>query len=146
MKAMFSRIVDKIEQADATVYFDGACSPNPGKMGLGVFVSTDHGLTIDAFFSPKKPGTNNIAEWMALRYAVKLCIRNDLRRVVFVGDSLIVVNQVNGKWEICDSLFPYYQRCLRDIEKLEQAMVIWIPRKLNTIADGLARKALCVKS
>ena len=51
------------------IHFDGGCGPtNPGNMTGGVYCPTNQARYKFAFGH----GTNNIAEWMALREALRL--------------------------------------------------------------------------
>ena len=73
------------------VYFDGACRPNPGPMmtavvaGGRLFRRDDLGC-----------GDNNDAEWLALLHALEAARTLGLAEVTLLGDSAMVVNQVNG--------------------------------------------------
>jgi ribonuclease HI len=44
-------------------------------------------------------GTNNVAEWLALIYAMRIAISLGQTDVEIVGDSMLVVNQANGTWQ-----------------------------------------------
>ncbi len=74
------------------IYFDGGCRPNPGKMEIAVVVRGvthirgDHG-----------PGTNNEAEWLALLHALEIARSMDVRDIVLLGDSAMVVAQANHR-------------------------------------------------
>ena len=79
------------------IYVDGGCSGNPGPMRIAMF-SED--LSIKTVLDNGN-GTNNIAEYHALIYA--LAIAQHLEdNVVIKSDSKLVVEQVNGNWKVKD--------------------------------------------
>ena len=79
------------------IYVDGACSGNPGPTRIAVF-SEDFGIKT---VLDDGNGTNNIAEYHALIYA--LAIAQHLEdNVVIKSDSKLVVEQVNGNWKVKD--------------------------------------------
>ena len=79
------------------IYVDGACSGNPGPMRIAVF-SDD--LKIETVM-PILSGTNNIAEYRALIYALAIAqsIEDD---IIIKSDSKLVVEQVKGNWKVKD--------------------------------------------
>jgi ribonuclease HI len=49
-------------------------------------------------------GTNNIAEWSALVWAVIWAKDNGIQKAVIFGDSQLVINQASGLWKINNQL------------------------------------------
>ncbi len=90
--------------ARTKIYFDGGCRPNPGPMETAVVRSgVRHirtGLAI---------GGSSEAEWLALTHAAELAIAQELDDVVFVGDSLLVINQAKGAWKCRSAELREYQ-------------------------------------
>lgn len=80
------------------IFFDGGCQPNPGMMEVGVVAAGE-------FYHEKElgHGTNNVAEWLALLYAMSVAKNLGQDDVEIVGDSMLVVNQANGTWK-CKAL------------------------------------------
>ena len=80
------------------IYVDGACSGNPGKSRIAVY-SDDFDLRI---VNDVGEGTNNIAEYRALIYALAIAqhLEDD---IVIKSDSKLVVEQVNGNWKVKNS-------------------------------------------
>jgi len=57
------------------IYADGACQPNPGECGSGIVVYKDN-VVRRLFYGNYQPmATNNVAELMALEYAIVLAIK-----------------------------------------------------------------------
>ena len=92
--------------------------------------------------------TNNVAEYAALGNGLKQVIGMGVsgEYVECVGDSQLVVNQVNGVWECRDERL---KKCLArvveliaEVEKQGNTVgVLWLPREQNAAADGQAQAA-----
>lgn len=74
------------------IYFDGGCRPNPGKMETAVVVRGVAHICDDC-----GPGTNNEAEWLAILHALEIAQAMELRDIVLLGDSAMVVAQANHR-------------------------------------------------
>lgn len=103
-----------------TIYFDGGCAPNPGKMSAGIVVCRP-GMPRQAFKNPDLGyGTNNLAEWAAFIWAVSWAKDNGIKECLFIGDSLLVVNQAQKVWRIKDSniavLFEEFKQVSKGME------------------------------
>jgi ribonuclease HI len=84
------------------VYTDGACTGNPGPMGIGV-------VLLDPLADPTANqtrrelseflgfGTNNIAELTAILRGLQLCPRN--RPVVIYSDSAYAIGLLSQSWK-----------------------------------------------
>lgn len=132
------------------VYSDGACLGNPGPMGVGVWVP-DFSIEIADFIGR---GTNNIAEWTALKYAVNVVLyklkadpeKIAGKHIVFNLDSELVVKQVNGEYNVNDitllNIAKEVKSGLRELENSCGTNVKWIPRESNKKADELSKRAV----
>jgi ribonuclease HI len=63
------------------------------------------------------PGTSNQAEYISLIIALRWCLENDVKNIVVMMDSLLVVNQLLGNWE-CKN--DGLRRLLKKVKKLER--------------------------
>lgn len=81
-----------MRRARLKLFFDGGCRPNPGRMETAVVVRGVTHVETDAGH-----GTSNDAEWLALIHALAIAERLDADNILIVGDSLLVVDQVNGR-------------------------------------------------
>lgn len=120
------------------IYTDGASRGNPGRASGGVVVgSVKFGVCFE-------PTTNNIAEYRALIYALKEATLQKLPDIEIFSDSLLMVNQINRKWEVKDGdlreLWIVVQHFLR--HNFDSWTITHIPREENTEADRLANEAL----
>ncbi|WP_309611755.1 reverse transcriptase-like protein [Sphingomonas sp.] len=78
--------------AGVKVYFDGGCRSGPVGMETAVVVRGRCRLQRDL-----GPGTSLDAEWLALICAVEVACELELGNPLFLGDSLVVVGQANGR-------------------------------------------------
>lgn len=77
------------------------------------------------------PLTNNELEYLALIYCIEYC-RNvySKKKVEIKVDSLLVANQINGKWRVTtEHLIALYERCMKLLTK--NISVSWISRDFN---------------
>lgn len=86
------------------IYFDGSrCKKG---RGVGIISNISQVVTIPYSFKISFPCTNNNVEYEALILAIKTTIKLKLRRVKFIGDSFLVMNQVKGFFQCRE---PYYK-------------------------------------
>lgn len=75
--------------------------------------------------------TNNELEYLALVYALQYITNNYKRRnITIYSDSLLVVNQINGKWRITTpTLLPIWNKCMKMVT--DKIKIKWISRDFN---------------
>ncbi|XP_060179392.1 uncharacterized protein LOC132609432 [Lycium barbarum] len=83
--------------------------------------------------------TNNMAKYEACILGLRLAIDMGIQELLVLGDSDLLVHQVQGEWETRDlKLIPYHQ-CLQDLcRRFITVKFKHIPRIHNEIADALA--------
>ncbi|NPC92715.1 reverse transcriptase-like protein [Bacillus sp. WMMC1349] len=134
------------EPDEITVFFDGSYDKESQLAGLGIVIY--YSLNGERYRLRKNKNfrltTNNEAEYAALYEAL-----NELRdlgagrnSVIIKGDSLVVLNQLEGNWPCYD---PIHTNWLDKIERQLQQLklsptYIQISRSENKEADQLARK------
>jgi len=130
-------------------YFDGACEPkNPGgKIGAGVYITDGINEFTDSIYLEAKPtNTNNIAEYMAFIFVLKLMKNKSGDRINIYGDSMLVVNQMNGEWQIKHGAYRDYalkaKPMLEELKKKNTISISWISREQNEKADYQSMKAI----
>jgi ribonuclease HI len=130
-------------------YFDGACEPrNPGgKIGAGVYITDGQKEFADNLFIPAKPeNTNNIAEYSAFIKILELMKNKSGDKIEIFGDSMLVVNQMNGSWQIKQGAYREYalkaKPLLSELKRNNQVTITWIPREQNEKADYQSMKAI----
>lgn len=128
------------------VFVDGACSGNPGPMGIGcVFLKNKQKKMEHSEYIGD--GTNNIAELAAIEFALDECIkRNGTRRSVkeylmIYSDSMYSINSLIGKWN-GDRNIAMINRIKVKMRKFDRLRLIHIPRcstEHHRLADTLAK-------
>ena len=121
------------------IYIDGACLGNPGLSGAGMVAFDGEGNELWRESIHLGEMTNNMAEYEALVRALRK-VDHSPKAVIIYTDSLLVANQVLGKYRLkSEGLKPYLEEALRLIRALPQLTVKYIPREGNRIADKLAK-------
>jgi ribonuclease HI len=130
-------------------YFDGACEPkNPGgKMGMGIYITDgEKEFGSNTFVAAKPENTNNIAEYSAFIMILDLMKNKTGEQIDIFGDSMLVINQMNGEWQIKSG--AYRESALRakvlltELKKKNNITIKWIPREQNEKADFQSMKAI----
>ena len=115
---------------------------NPGEASIGVSIQNDE-QEVDTIAKKIGVATNNVAEYEGLRTALDYCDKNNLKNVQIYLDSLLVVQQVNGKYKVkSKNLKDLYNQCTDLIEKIDNLEIHHVPREQNKRADELANIAL----
>ena len=124
------------------IYCDGASRSNPGAASIGISIQNDE-QEVDTIAKKIGVATNNVAEYEGLRTALDYCDKNNLKDVQIYLDSLLVVQQVNGKYKVkSKNLKDLYNQCTDLIEKIDNLEIHHVPREQNKRADELANIAL----
>ena len=128
----------------ATVYIDGASRGNPGPAGIGYYIISENGEVLKRGGEFIGFASSRVAEYYALKEGIEQAIELGLKSVKFVGDNLMMINQMNGIYRIKNrDLVPIYD----DIQKLlkenfETVAFIHVKRELNQEADKEAGRAI----
>jgi len=121
----------------ATVYVDGGSRGNPGPAGIGYYIIGENGEVLRRGGEFIGFATSRVAEYYALKEGVEQAIELGLKNVKFIGDNLMMINQMNGVYKIKNrDLLPIYA----DIRKLiadnfEAVTFEHVKRESNSQAD-----------
>ncbi len=140
-QAVFPRLVQ--------VHFDGACAPPRGG-GVATYGFTIEGAGFDyeeggLAVAPWSPtATNNVAEYAAAIHALEWLLRHEYTgSVLLLGDSQLVVRQMNGEYEVrAEHLKAYHQHLRQLISRFQEVRFAWVRREENQRADLLTKSAL----
>lgn len=139
----------KEEPHDITVYFDGGFDQATKKSGLGAVIyykqnNRNYRMRKNALV--EQLVSNNEAEYAALHLSMQELEALGVSRlpVTFIGDSQVVVNQLNDEWPCFE---PELNKWMDRVEEIADRMRIkptyqLIPRTKNKEADQLADQAL----
>ena len=123
--------------------FDGACRGNPGPCGAGYIIYNNNDIVYKGNQFVAEYNTNNFAEYSALILGIKKCIELNIKDVNIMGDSLLVIQQVNKKYKISSSnLLPAHNAIIALLERFDKYTLKHIPREENKEADKLANEAI----
>jgi len=121
---------------------DGGARGNPGPSAIGVVISD--GETVLFKHHAKIPnGTNNQAEYFALKEGLEICLKFGVRILLVKMDSELVVKQINREYKIKDvTLKSIAAEIFELTRQFESFKLAHIPRNQNKIADCLVNYAL----
>ncbi len=123
----------------ADVWFDGACSGNPGPMGAGALVVVD-GRRVEYRDGPGV-GTNNEAEYLGLIGGLRTALELGADAVTVRGDSQLVLRHLEGRYRVkAENLKPLYREAMDLLGRFSAHALEWVPRDQNAVADRLARE------
>jgi ribonuclease HI len=135
------------------LYFDGASRHNPhGPAGCGwaLYEMDRHGavggLVDEGSQYLGYNVSNNQAEYQGLEDGLDYVYENISCNGLYIrGDSEIVINQINGVYEVrSENVRPYYRAAMQSLRRCgcEYWSAKWVPRNENWRADNLANKAI----
>ncbi len=125
-----------------TAHIDGASRGNPGPAGYGVYMTTERGeiIEISGYLGPT---TNNVAEYSGLLEALAVAREEGATEVEIVSDSLLLVNQMLGKYRVKHAnLVPLYQKARLMVHEFRRFSIRHTLRAGNKEADRLANMAV----
>ena len=126
-----------------TLYADGAARGNPGQAGSGAALVDEHGDVVAEVMRFLGHTTNNVAEYTALIIGLEEARRRGIEELDVRMDSLLVVEQMRGKWKIKHpNLVPLAARAIRLLSEFQHVDIRHIPRERNAIADALSNRAI----
>jgi ribonuclease HI len=129
-----------------SVYTDGGARGNPGPAAIGYVISHDDTIVAEKGIYIGDSVTNNWAEYEALYLALKhMCTLglNDYKVHAYL-DSLLVVEQIGGRWKIKEPALKIQHAKVRELidESFIHFACSHIPREQNKRADMLVNQAL----
>ena len=122
------------------MYFDGSLLKKDTGAGL-VFMSPLR-VRMRYMVHLHFPSSNNVAEYEALINGLRIAIELGIRCFDIQGNSQLVVNQVKKESSCHDAKMVAYCQEVRWLEdKFDGLELNHIPRRLNKVADALAKAA-----
>jgi len=118
------------------VFVDGASNPKVLRSGIGVVFEDE------IIYEEIEHGTNNDAEYKGLICALKRGIERGLPELIVYMDSMLVVQQVNGKWKINYHHLRQYNKEIKNLRNSIKLTVKHVRREKNCEADYLSKYAI----
>ena len=131
------------ESDAATVYTDGASRGNPGPSGIGYYIIGTDGRELKRGGEFLGMSNSRLAEYYGLKEGIEQAIELGLKRVSFISDNLMMVNQMNGVYKVKNSdLMQVYMDVLEKLKGLESYSFTHVPRSQNSEADTEANRVI----
>ena len=125
------------------VNVDGGARGNPGPAAIGVVVSTPDGEVLEEHSERIGSATNNVAEYRALMLGLERALALGAREVELIGDSELVVRQVQGEYKVRDEvLWRLHKHVIRALAEFDSWSIRHVRREENEVADRLVNEVL----
>lgn len=122
---------------------DGGSRGNPGPAGFGAVMVDDAGRKLAEISEFLGICSNNVAEYKGLLAALDWTLEHGYRRLRMVSDSLLMVNQIKGKFKVnSPDLRPLWEEARAKIRQLDKFEITHALRHKNKDADRLANEAM----
>lgn len=124
--------------------FDGGSRVGTRKSGCGAVLYDGEGNEVCARYRCLPYGTNNVAEYEGLILGLQMAILKDAHPLRIEGDSMLVVQQMNGAWKInYDHLRTLNGKAHELYAKIPDGQGFHhVYRDKNKRADALANQAM----
>jgi ribonuclease HI len=125
------------------VNVDGGSRGNPGPAAIAAVVTDPEGEVLAERSETIGVTTNNVAEYRALLLGIALAKELGADEVEFVGDSMLIVEQVRGTWKVKqEHLRPLHAEAREALGGLRRWSIRHVKRGENERADELLNQAL----
>lgn len=136
-------VVTTTDVSHLVVYSDGGSRGNPGPSAAGFVVMNSQEEVIHQGGMYLGITTNNQAEYHGVRLGLEKALEMKAKTVDFRVDSLLVVNQLNGIYQIKNrELWPINERIRELLPRFEKVTFTHVRREFNQLADGMVNKIL----
>lgn len=128
---------------EVKLFADGGSRGNPGPSAAGyvLYDMNDSMLGREGVYLGIT--TNNQAEYLALKLGLEAAKRHGARVVHVFLDSLLVVNQMTGKFKVKNrDLWPIHEAIKELVATFETVQFTHVPRELNKEADDAVNEAM----
>lgn len=128
---------------DYLLQFDGCSKGNPGKAGSGAVIYKNKTEIWGKSLFIGNKNTNNEAEYTGLIIGLEEANNMGIKNICVEGDSLLVINQMTGKYKVkSENLIGLYNKAKELEKKFDVIIYNHIYRNLNKRADELSNLAL----
>lgn len=125
------------------VYVDGASRGNPGPASIGVVFQDEKGRGLKNISLKIGETTNNVAEYMALVFALQEASLMRLEALQIFTDSELMARQFSGEYKIKEPSLKLLNLLVSHLRSaFREVTLTHVPREKNKLADKQANKAL----
>jgi ribonuclease HI len=129
--------------AKLTVNVDGGARGNPGPAAIGAVVRDSAGAVVEERGEKIGRATNNVAEYRALLLGIELAAAHGAEELELIGDSELIVRQVEGKYKVKDATMKELHGQVRAaLAPFDRWSIRHVRREHNADADRLVNAAL----
>ena len=128
---------------EVRVNVDGGSRGNPGPAAIAAVVQDGNGEVVEERSEAIGTATNNVAEYRALLLGIERAAALGARRLELIGDSELIVRQVNGEYKVKDEALRELHRQVRKaLEGFDEWSIRHVRRDDNAEADRLVNEEL----
>ena len=121
---------DSVEPWRWKLYFDGAT--NSTRNGVGAVLISPKGQQIPISVKLNFSCTNNVTEYEACIVGLQVALEFGAYDLSVFGDSLLIIYQIEGKWQARDAKLIPYQKCGSClISKFQNIIFAYLPQADN---------------
>jgi ribonuclease HI len=125
------------------VNVDGGARGNPGPAAIAAVAADEDGNVLAERSETIGETTNNVAEYRAMLLGIELARDLEARQVELIGDSELIVKQVQGAYKVKqEHLRPLHSQVRIALEAIPEWSIRAVKREQNTRADELVNEAL----
>jgi ribonuclease HI len=125
------------------VNVDGGARGNPGPAAIAVVVQNRSGEVLEEKSAAIGTATNNVAEYRALLLGIERAQALGAGQLELVGDSELIVRQVNGEYKVKDSaLRELHGQVIKALQSFDGWSIRHVRREENAEADRLVNEEL----
>jgi len=129
-------------RAQVTVNVDGGSRGNPGPAAIAAVIRAD-GQVVDEVGESIGHATNNVAEYRALLLGIERAVAIGATEVELIGDSELIVRQVEGRYKVKDATLKGLHRQVRSaLSSFDSWSIRHVRREQNADADRLVNEVL----
>jgi ribonuclease HI len=127
---------------DLIIFTDGGSRGNPGPSAAGVVIMDSNREVLEAFGSYLGIGTNNRAEYTALKLALAAAEKYRPTRIKCFMDSELVVRQLNGVYKVKNIELKPINAEIRRLAEPYEVSFEHVYREHNQLADKQVNLAI----
>ena len=135
--------VTSVNKDAHVLMFDGGSRGNPGICGAGHVIMHNDEVISSGSALVSTNNTNNYAEYMSLSNGMTDAHYRGIKTLCVKGDSLLVINQVTGKWKVRNPVLQnLHIEVVDKISLFSSISFHHVPREQNKLADAEANRAM----
>ncbi|MGB7588484.1 MAG: reverse transcriptase-like protein [Solirubrobacterales bacterium] len=129
------------------VNVDGGSRGNPGPAAIAAVVQSPDGTVLEERGERIGNATNNVAEYRAVLLGIERAGALGATELELVGDSQLIVRQVEGKYKVKDpTMRSLHAEVMDALKPFRQWSIRHVPREENIDADRLVNRVLDAES